>query len=669
MPASRTLPGKSVRPAPFLPTDFEMFTGVQVPDPITFVLSSKWLDRPQLYPRQATLLKVVFLREDLLTDYDRSVIAEWEQSFLRTGNNGITPGVIERMRYLRSQGYSHFREVLLVLGRRAGKGYVSALAMSYVLWRFMAKGDPQEFYGVDRDKRLACYIYAGKKEQARDNLWRDLTNVILGSNCYTKYVGKPLGESLSIFAPNDFLRIRKLEERGIKPAADMATFNIVPKESTVMSGRGPASFMLGFDEMAHVITAGGASRSAEEVYAAATPSLDQFKKDAFIIEPSSPWQMIGQFFQNWENSQEMDEFSGAPVYPEILMLQLASWEIYEDWEVAHEIPVFPDGFEGDLGEYRDAPHPTLAPLKGAIQVYDDAMKRLEKANPDTFAVERLSHWQATMDAYLDPKKIAALFAGWRGETLEMRTEGVLSIYYKGHADPSLANANFGIAFAHPETDDEGVAHCVFDYIGHWSPGDFPDSTIDYVQIQEEIWRLIKGFKPDEFTFDQWNSAAVIAQLRQRVHEAKFPKRVTVHEKTATAAHNLARAENFKVALNQGWIHAPHYELAELELRFLQFKNGKVEKQDAGPVQTKDVADCLMECAWSILGDQVNAFIGGMLSGSPRGALQGGFNPYSREMDQPEAVQKLSQLGRGRDSNIRGGGRNPARNPNSGRRRW
>ena len=109
-----------------------------------------------------------------------------------------------------------------------------------------------------------------------------------------------------------------------------------------MAGRGPTSFCQAYDEMAHVV-ASGANRAAEDVYAAATPSLDQFGKDAFIIEPSSPWQMLGQFYVNYCNSLLMDDESGEPVYPEMLMIQLASWEIYEDWEIAHTIPVFPEG--------------------------------------------------------------------------------------------------------------------------------------------------------------------------------------------------------------------------------------------------------------------------------------------------------------------------------------
>lgn len=654
----------------FLPTDFQMFVGEKVPDPITFTIGEEWLARSNLYPRQATLLKVIFLREDLFTEYDYQVVQEWEDSFRCTGNNGIVPGILERMRWLRAMGYPWFREILMVLGRRAGKGYVSALAMAYVLWTYLSFGDPQGHFGVDRDKQLACFVYASKKEHAVKNLWGDLNNVIRGGPCFGKYISRPLGESLTVYAPHDFVRMRALRQRGIVSAKDMATFLIEPKEATLMSGRGPASFMQAYDEMAHVV-ATGANRSAEEVYGAATPALDQFKKYAFIVEPSSPWQQIGQFYDNWQKVLSMVD--GKPEYPEMMMLQLASWEMYYDWEDAHLLPLFPEGFLGDLGEYEGKPLPTLSPLKVAIQEYDEHMERLEKANPETFKVERRSHWQATVDAYLNPEKVERMFApfGPEARTLDMVEEGFLSVYYKGHADPSLANANFAIAIGHPETDESGTIHLIFDYIKHFQPSDFPDNVIDYPFLGEHVWKLIQGFKPDEFTYDQWNSAETIQRLGKRVREANFPKRVQIFEVTATSAHNWERAENFKIALNQGWIHAPYYEQAEKELKFLQLKNGKVVKQDAGPVQTKDVADCLMEVAWTILGTQVHALTHRALSDLPiRAAVQGGFDPHQRQYGEEGAVlgQLSSATGRGRDYVTRAGGRNPARSPYANRRR-
>jgi hypothetical protein len=647
------------------PADFEIFTGLKVPDPITFVVDKQWLDRPQLYPRQATIIKLVFLRLDLLTPYDHGVIDGWEEAFRRTGDNGIVPGVRDRAAYLRDHGYAYFREVLLVLGRRAGKGYVSALCMAYVLYSaYLAKGDPQSYYGLAKDKQLGCFIYAGKKEQAKANLWADLNNVVISAPCFERFISRPLAESLSLYAPADFQRLARLKKRGITTQKDQASFTIQPKEATAMSGRGPALAILGFDEEGHVV-ATGATRSAEEVMNAAQPALDQFRKAAFIIEPSSPWTQIGSFYEAWCHALELNE-DEHPEYPTIFMLQLESWDVYQDWQTAHHLPLLPAGFTGDLGEYVDAPLPGLQRLQGAIQEYDEEMARQEKANPENFAVERRAKWATVLDAYLNPDKVDAMF----DPELSMTTSGPLSIFYKGHADPSLANANFAVGIGHPVTSEDGLVHCVLDFMHHWRPQDFPDHTIDYMEIEERLWELIKSFHCNEFTFDQFQSQSYIQRLQYKIRKAKMPKRMTVYEQTATLAHNWERAENFKVALNQGWIRCPEYDQLRQELKFLQLVTtqtgtNRVEKQDTGPVITKDTADVAFEIVWTILGDQVRSYTHGALSTSSLAALvPGGFSPYDKLA--PEAsnqdldvFRRLS--GRERQARMRGGAFSPARN--------
>jgi len=876
---------------------FKLFTGPQVPDPITFVAGEQWLDRGNLYPRQATLLKLFFLRTDLFTDYDYEVLDEWTTSFAETGNNGTQTDVLHRVEMLRADGYRWFREILLVMGRRAGKGHISALAFAYVLWTYLAKGDPQGYYGVDRDKQLALFVFAGKKEQAKANLFGDVYNVITGAPCFTDYINNAQTESITIFAPNDFVRMRNRERRGVVAGRDAATFTIQPKESTLMAARGPASFAQGYDEMAHVVAA-GANRSAEDVYGAATPSLDQFGKDAFIVAPSSPWQKTGQFFTNYEQALEVDEETGEPVYPERLMVQLTSWDIYKDWERAHEIPLFPEGFMGDLGEYDPesddwVPYPTFRPLKGAIQAYDAAMQRLEKANPDTFKVERRcldprtrvlcadltwrpigelqegdrlvavdeeppeprkerkmrtatvvgvqrsvdrayrltfgdgtsvvcsgnhrwfstskgvggyrwrslfpapgvngprrilqegdkirflvepweedrsweagylagvydgegtavarkrseffvtfvqnpgvvlestllylrdkgfnpkhvpgsrraqvykitglndcmrflgqigphrlrrqaipqiwedralghmngqagfktivkieelpeqelvdietttgtfiaeglvshnSHFATVMDAYLNEQKVLDIFKPWIGRLpsngpayLEMQEGGLLINTYKAHADPSKSNCNFGLAVAHAEPDAEGNLHCVFDLIHHWEPQNWDDGVVDYDEIADfMIEKIAHKFYPNEITFDQFNSVATIQKINKALMKTPTPKQVTAYERTATKPLNWSRAEVFKTAINMGLVHAPQYDQAEVELKFLQDKgNMVVDHPDSGPVQTKDVADCMFECVYYFLGKQIQLMLEEMGKTRIQGGLQGG----------------------------------------------
>ena len=137
-----------------------------VPDIVEFVTSPHFLNRPNLYPRQATWLKVIFLELEMLTDYDHQVIGEWSQGFKLperppahldpesdavlkySGDWGIVPDVLDRMQTLRSLGYRWFRQVLAVLGRRSAKGYVGGLAGSYVLWYYLMLGDAREHFGI-----------------------------------------------------------------------------------------------------------------------------------------------------------------------------------------------------------------------------------------------------------------------------------------------------------------------------------------------------------------------------------------------------------------------------------------------------------------------------------------------------------------------------------------
>lgn len=651
--AGRITPGADLGPDNL----FELFTGPQVPDPVTFVMGEEWLDRGNLYPRQVTLIKLFFLRDDLFTEYDRMVIDEWITSFAQTEWNGIQTDIYRRIEILKADGYKWFREILLVMGRRAGKGHISALAFAYVLWNYLAKGDPQGFYGVDRDKQLALFVFAGKKDQAKANLFGDVYNVVKGGPCFAKYINQAIVESLSIFAPHDFRKMMGQAQRGVKSSRDPATFIIQPKESTLMAGRGPASFAQGYDEMAHVV-ASGANRSAEDVYGAATPSLDQFGRDAFIVEPSSPWQKAGQFYENYVQALELDEETGDPVYPERLMIQLQSWDIYKDWEIAHEIEIFPADFRGDLGEYEHKPLPRLRPLKGAIQAYDSAMQRLERANPETFKVERRSQWASVMDAYLNEAKVENIFKPWLGRlesygqpTLQMQESGLLIMNYKAHADPSKSNCNFGFALAHAEPDENGVLHCVFDKLHHWEPQQWDDHIVDYDEIADFLVDdIAHKFYPDEITFDQFNSVATIQKINKALIKHPGPKKVTAYERTATKELNWSRAEVFKTAINMGLVHAPYYEQAENELKFLIDKGNKVvDHPDSGPVQTKDVADCMFEVVYYFLGKQIQLMLEEMGKQRIQGGLQGGTMGIQKtpQTHQPSPNDMFSDFGVGR----------------------
>ena len=66
------------------------------------------------------------------------------------------------------------------------------------------------------------------------------------------------------------------------------------------------------------------------------------------------------------------------------------------------------------------------------------------------------------------------------------------------------------------------------------PEDFPDRIIDYVEVEEEIFKYIQAFRIAEVTLDQYSSTQSIQQLNRRVQQAGFSWHPHIHERTATA---------------------------------------------------------------------------------------------------------------------------------------
>lgn len=638
----------------------------KVPDITTFTTDPRYLDRPNLYPRQATILKVATLDLEHMTDYDFGVIEEWGRTYTDTANEegrgreGINPDILKRIEILRTcptKGCGHdrgihtgrqsactackctqyrgrwwFRQIVAPIGRRGSKGHLGAILTAYILWHYIQMGDPHEVFGVDRDKRISFMVFGGKKEQAKANQWSDIYNVILGAPCFAPFISRPLTESLTVLSRTDKIKVWQRQQRGISSDKDPASFEILPKESTVMAARGPASAVLIFDEAAHIVK-GVANTELQLVADAAVPSLDQFGRDSFIYVPSSPWQMVGYMFDEYMKAIELEE-DGSPAYPDRMIIHLPSWGPYKDWEEAHLIPMYPKG-------------PTFKEMKGPIQDYDDEMKKLERANPDTFAVERRAQWAHVLDAYLNPDKIAAMWDA----SLTMSSLGDLTKRYRIHCDPSKSGANFAMVIGHVEhepNDPDSIyggdlPHVVVDVVHAWIPADYDDHEVDYIAIEKELEGYVDRFLPEAITFDQFSSVGIIQQLKKYINGRRRPKRVQVYERTATRQSNWQQYESLKTALGLGLVHSPYHELLNSELTFLQDTGGRVDHPTSGPVQTKDIADALSAVVHDLIGDSIAAYVGSSL-----GELTMRATGRARQTEEKDLNhERLSAFGRSR----------------------
>lgn len=602
-----------------------------------FVESKKYCGKI-LYPRQRLLLKLIFLEE--LTAEEERILDYWIAGGRNQTEVQVSPFIRERIQWCRDNGYKHFREIVLVGGRRCSKGFITGHALAKLMFDTLQLNDPAAHYGIDSDKEIYFSCIATSQDQAKKYQYADLFSAVNSCQAMQRYIGKMQELEFSVKTESDIRKLEAWKRQGRKVIRDTAKLRGTALPANMSSIRGSATMAAVFDEFAFFMQ-GESAQSDNECYEALKPSLDQFRQDALLFCNSSPYSKVGKFYERYEVGMETD--NGAPAAPNVLALRFPSWSLFEGWwedplYVGPKkcITVSPDWDENEIdketGEYFYTPEDRQAII---------IAREEERQNPDKYKVERRGNFAETIDAYLNPERVDQMYAGRPLPDASgyeaLRTNWNDSTYlhrYKAHLDPSSTTAGFGFSLGHVENiivNGLEQQHVVFDIIKRWRPQEFPNGVIDWETVITELLGYIDIFRPYEVTFDQFQSANAIQYLQRELRARGIETRV--YEKTATAKTNWNRAETFRTALYMGLVHAPYdtedNDWSSLELKFLQeIKTGlvpRVDKQEVGPVQTKDMADCIMECVEALIGNVIATQARVDLAQAPiRGAGLGGY---------------------------------------------
>lgn len=653
-----------------------------------FATSSDYCGK-ELFPLQEVLLKLVFLEE--MTGKEEDLLT----FMINGGRNGeilMSPDIRARRQICQERQYPHFSEVVLVGGRRSGKGHITGLAGAYKLWRTREIPDPAGHFHMDVDKEIEFTCIAASFEQAKTRQFADLQSSITRCKALQPYTLKNLDTIISVQADTDIQLMREIALTGRRVTKEFAKFNIKPLAANADTLRGSASIFTVYDEMAFMLP-GESRSSAQEVYTAAEPSLAQFGPQALVFCNSSPYSKIGQFYTQWELAMRPQD-SDDPWYPMRFVIEFPSWALYDKWwykpptnVIKQPLMVSPD-WRNQLEEGVEE-----SKLDTEHQHMRDTEALKEQANPDTYKVEYRGLWAEVLDAYLQPEKVDFAYNGILPDGRPCIPSGgstYLLAPFMGHCDPSSTTAGFGFALGHVEVFDptpdekdiwgeQPVRHVVFDRVHRWDPMDFPQGAINYVKIRQELTEVCQLYRPTVLSFDQYNSPGLIAELRQAcgrvgIADIRFPI------VNATAPVNWNRWEAFKTALYLGLVHIPpncltgmgsarefnHSEWSKQELKHLQLvqagQNYRVDKQEIGPVTTKDIADCIAEVTLKFLGSYLGdimtqgfgkaRMIGGSEGGYPLGGRQHG-GPMNRP-SQREGASRFNDTFPGQGGSTRSG---------------
>lgn len=663
---------------------------------VEFAESPKFCGKT-LYPRQRLLLKIFFLEE--LTPKEDEILDYW----IAGGQSGeeidISPDIRERMQWCKDNEYNHFREIVLVGGRRCSKGFLTAISLSKLVYDLIQMQDPQTVYGIDKGKEIMFSVVAASEQQAKEMQYADFQSTINTCNAVQRNLYKTQELEFSLMTEADIRMVNGMKRRGRRVQRDESSIRGKAMAANARTIRGSATMGLVFDEFAFFME-GDNDQSASKIYDAALPAVDQFIREGMIFCNSSPYSKTGKFFERYEHG--MKGSNDESYDPSMVALRFPSWALFEGWWEDPEwrgpkkcITASPDW---DAEKKVRSINEDGTETEEYFYTSDDReniriAQRAEAKDPVAYKVERRGHFAEVIDAYLEPEKVDRMFFGrpvYNAKDTKPLTyypfdmnwnDSTARYTYAAHIDPSSTTAGFGFALGHTETlqvgptNDDIDTHVVFDIIERWNPKEFDGGAIEWEPILEKLLEYIWYFRPATMTFDQHQNRWPMEWLQKKIRERNLGD-TRIFEKTADIQRNWNRAEVFRTALYHDRIHAPSQSFPDCkhaaeELKFLQeiktARVPRVEKQDVGPVQTKDVADCMMEVVEVLIGSEFDRSEGlaqPMALGSPHGYRIGGYSEMPDDIAAWYSKRNGEQKFGGGGG--RGSGNNPARRPFGGR---
>ncbi len=309
-----------------------------------------------LFPVQRFILKLYYCipLDDVLPDNPSDRIRV-TKTFRRDKATELTE--VQYLKYLYDRGRCNVEvqdfkarmELVLVIGRRSGKSMLSSLISAYELYKLIARGFPQHYYGMLQSSEIRVLCIANDKAQA-EIVYSEIANHVQFVDYFRSSQNRATATFMKFRTESDSQRFPKDKSK--------STISATFRSSDSGSIRGRAVITCILDEFAFFINDG--KSSDEKVYRAINPALKQFSpkdptdrrkpigpSDGRMICISSPNSREGLFYKLYELSK-----TRSVAASQMLMIQAPTWEVNPtidetDYEV--ERAKDPRGFETEYG--------------------------------------------------------------------------------------------------------------------------------------------------------------------------------------------------------------------------------------------------------------------------------------------------------------------------------
>jgi len=354
----------------------------------------------------------------------------------------------------------NFWEIVLILGRRSGKSFISACVDMYELYRMLCSYNPHGRYGVIEGEEINFISVATKEDQAAI-IFNFARQIIRSNDFFKPYViYSPRGTE---YASRVVLRTKKQILEGDRHGSLFVKF----EPSTSKGLRGKGNRVVTLDEVAHFVKETKRLTSDQEIYNAVTPSVATFtyegKMEGKVLLISSPLGEFGILHQKHDDSFKRKD--------NMLMLKIPSW------------------------------------IANPRRLNSEFLRKQYEENDKTYSAEYGAEFNSTRVAsFADADMLKTCF------TNELRPQvwGARGVKYYFGCDVGLKKDSTAFAVGH--LDEAG--RVVTDVLEEWDPAELK-KDIEVEDIVDRIIDLDERFGITDGILDQWNGTVIVQMLTKK----------------------------------------------------------------------------------------------------------------------------------------------------------
>jgi hypothetical protein len=439
---------------------------------------------------------------------------------------------------------NHYKELLLVCGRKSGKSMMSSILLLFEVYKMLTLiDDPHVYFGGPSTKQIFFQLLASNREQAQSIGFDYIRSFASTSHYLNSMITNQTNESLSF-------------EKGLC----VQVYN-----SSARSVRGESTAMVIFDEIAHWIFE-KSNLSAESIYEAVMPNLqilkhmgEQAQSKSVLI--SSPAGRNGIFYDLFRRGRhEYVEYEHTIEAGE------------QPWRACWQVPTWK---MNNRQQFKCVSCPDADTAKCITCISAD-LRQHWKRSPEKFMQEYGAEFIDTQDAALPKESIMACVSDRIFTNVYVQEKDIPRII---SLDPALTGDQYALAMMHLEQNDD----IIVDLIKVWQGT--RDCPIQLNQVEEYLEKLYNNFYITNIILDQYQSASTVQSLQNKGIPATLIP--------TTTKSNMDAYDRLIKRINARTIHYPNHPTLINELAFLQRKvSGKAVKYEAAINSTDDISDAI-----------------------------------------------------------------------------